>query len=48
MADINITVKVQNKNQLNAKQKQLRQEASRLVSMANKRLKRLEEQNEIG
>lgn len=45
MADINITVKVQNKNQLNAKQKQLRQEASRLVSMANKRLKRLEEQN---
>lgn len=45
MADINITVKVRNKNQLNAKQKQLRQEASRLVSMANKRLKRLEEQN---
>lgn len=45
MADINITVKVRNKNQLNAKQKQLRQEASRLVSMANKRLKRLEDQN---
>ena len=45
MADVNVTVKVQNKSQFDAKHRQLRQEASRLVSMANKRLKRMEEQN---
>lgn len=47
MADITVTVQVENtgKSQFTAKQMQLRQEASRLVSMANKRLKRMEEQD---
>lgn len=47
MADITVTVQVENtgKSQFTAKQRQLRQEASRLASMANKRLKRMEEQD---
>ena len=43
----NIKIKLDKKNasQFTAKERQLRQEASRLSSLANKRLKRIEEQN---
>ena len=43
----NIKIKLTKKNtsQFTAKERQLRQEASRLASLANKRLKRIEEQN---
>ena len=46
--DVNITVKVEkksNNNVFNKQERKYRQEASRKVSMANKRLKRMEEQN---
>lgn len=47
MSSIDINIKVENtgKKQFTAEQRKLRQEASRLVSMANKRLKRMEQQN---
>lgn len=47
MATVDVNIKVTNtgKSQFTAKQRKLREEASRLVSMANKRLKRMEEQN---
>ena len=43
----NIKIKLTKKNasQFTAKERQLRQEASRLASLANKRLKRIEDQN---
>ena len=44
MAEITVNVKAKKSSQFTVKEKQLRQEASRLVSMANKRIKRIEEQ----
>lgn len=47
MAKVNIDIKVtkKGKSPFTAKERKLRQEASRLSSLANKRLKRLEQQN---